>query len=32
LRNLDLDEDSRRIIKEKLEEANSKIKIALEER
>lgn len=32
LRNLKLDEESRRIIKEKLEEANSKIKVVLEER
>ncbi|CDW89368.1 UNKNOWN [Stylonychia lemnae] len=32
LRHMNLDEDSRRIIKEKLEEANSKIKNALEDR
>lgn len=32
LRNMKLDEESRRIIKEKLEEANSKIKVVLEER
>ena len=32
LRNLKLDEESRRIIKEKLEEANSKIKVVLEDR
>lgn len=29
---MNLDEDSRRIIKEKLEEANNKIKNALEDR
>jgi hypothetical protein len=29
---MNLDEDSRRIIKEKLEEANNKIKAALEDR
>ena len=32
LKNLNLDDESRRIIKDKLEEANSRIKIALEER
>ncbi len=32
LRNLHLDEESRRIIKEKLEEANNKIKVVLEDR
>lgn len=29
---MNLDEESRRIIKEKLDEANNKIKFALEER
>lgn len=32
LRNMNLDEESKRIIKEKLEEANNKIKTALEDR
>lgn len=32
LRNMNLDEDSRRIIKEKLEEANNRIKTALDDR
>ena len=32
LKNMALDEESRRIIREKLDEANQKIKLALEER
>ena len=32
LRNMHLDEESKKIIKEKLEEANNKIKFALEDR
>ena len=32
LRNLNLDEESRRIIKDKLDEANNRIKLALEDR
>jgi TRAP-type C4-dicarboxylate transport system substrate-binding protein len=32
LKNIDLDEESRKIIKEKLEEANNRIRNALEDR
>lgn len=32
LRSMNLDDDSRRIVKEKLEEANNRIKQALEDR